>query len=216
MQYGKRFGSRALLTHFCLPDHIAMKRIINALCFVFAILVFPGCSQAEPDYFPRPSIGTVMTYSCTTYNPLIPETKKWKKTVRFEDEVELGGKRYFKKIAVVDLPGLAPFISYNRWANDGIYSYDTTNKREFLVQPFVVAGQEYDIFIRHYKVSVENVYLPDRTLKDCLKISISYQGDGGVLITEESLYAPKLGLVKYFSKASTGKVYEEIFEPTTN
>jgi hypothetical protein len=99
-----------------------MKRV-SVLCFVLAVLVLPGSSCAEdPDYFPIVPKGVVMEYSVESYDHSRSETKKYKKTFRFEDEVELDGKRYFKQVVVLGLPGAGttPFIFYRRWAKDGI------------------------------------------------------------------------------------------------
>jgi len=197
-------------------------------CIVFFIIlsVFLLLGRAlgeDADYMP--SKGLILEYSFDSVSP--KGEMKWRVTVRTDDEVEFGGKRYLRQVHLVSQlgPGLHPSFSYLRKTKDGIYQMDggisnTPNPSlEYLVIPLpLVSGKEWsytagtDTF--QCKVEdVEDLYLPDRTIKDCVRISRARLVGQDPEYSEE-FYAPKLGFAKRVSKIRE-TVYELVLEPTS-
>jgi hypothetical protein len=202
-----------------------MERIIYTLYFVLCVLVLPGCSRAEePDYFPKLSKGMIIEYAYSHYNSTNGETTRQKWTYRVEDEVELGGKRYIKLVIFTSsIPGSKPGLEFIRWAKDGIYQIGMNNDEFLLIQLPIAFGQEWttETTKTHRKFEgVEDLYLPDRTIKGCLKMSqISkweYKGAPFVGQTSEFFFAPKIGLVKWTNRAfNDTSIAELVLEPSS-
>jgi hypothetical protein len=209
-----------------------MKCLTAAIRAVLLLLCLPYCLRAEEvEYFPKPLKGVLFEYSVRIQDPSMPETKQYKLTMRFEDEVEMDGKRYLKLVYVQDLPGATPTISLKRWAKDGIYQFvghgaplPTRNYLnqggEFLWIPLPIAvGQEWSRGRSRCKAEgIEDVYLLNRTIKGCLKISTTFrlENNGDILSSTEDFYAPKLGFLKSISKTSNGIVRETVLEIKSN
>jgi len=173
-------------------------RMISALALAIA-----GCSSAqESEYFPKPSKNS-REYSFEMTSGLLG-SQKGKLTERIEDEIEIGGKKYFKHISVISgIPGIPPTVQYRRHSKDGIYVVegDVSKAPEYREVPFPIAvGQEWSYTTaegaHHCKAeAIEDLYLFDRTIKGCLKISKTHSMDG-VKITTETYFARKFGDVK--------------------
>jgi hypothetical protein len=192
-------------------------KCLTVLSVLLLLLCLPYCLRAEEvEYFPKPLKGVLFEYSVRIQDPSMPETKKFEQTMRLEDEVEMDGKRYLKLVYVQDLPGATPTISLKRWAKDGIYRNYPNQGGEQLEIPLPIAvGQEWSRGRFRCKAKgVEDVYLLNRTIKGCLKISTTFrlENNGDILSSTEDFYAPKLGFLKSISKTSNGIITETVLE----
>jgi hypothetical protein len=129
--------------------------------------------------------------------------------VRVSGEETINGLKYWKHVGTsVGVPGELPSVTYERLGEGGLFviseKQDGTRSAEFLALPLPVApGRSWTTTTSDGMTSVmkaediEDVDLPDKTYRNCLKIHMRTQFPGnGPSLEGWSYLAPGVGQVK--------------------
>lgn len=158
--------------------------------------------EKDEAYFPEPSHGSRWEYN-VEYSTLAG-VQRASMVVSIDGEEVLGGKEYYKQVAVVSgIPGVEPEITYGRWALEGVYVIDGKYKQmpEYLAVPFPVAvgstwtAQAHTGTTTYRVAGIETLYLPGGKYDDCLKVSYESNA-GGTHSVGTTYYAKGVGQVR--------------------
>ena len=187
-----------------------MQRHITILLLVLIQFVCASCSRhLRSEFFPKPIKGSSRVFSLMITASVLSLTNGTM-TVRTEEEVELQGKKYLKTVAIPSgVPGLPVHVEYRRHGVDGIWVIEDTAKDrpEYCEVPFpVTIGRQWsyttpDGTIQLKAETIEDLQLPNKTVKGCLKVSRSKTDTKGVKEDGYVYYAPTLGDVKIAIKS---------------
>ena len=170
---------------------------------VLLLGVTSACAKPGEEYLPEPSVGGHIEYSVELARPF-EVIQKGKMVLRTEGRQTIGGKDYFKEVAVFSgIPGFEPIIYYERRTPKGIYAVSSKHmdQPEYLEWPLPLAvGTAWHVDDPDepgdYKVeSIETLELFDRSYEHCMKIVSSAQLTQGVA-TKTMYLATHLGTVK--------------------
>ena len=189
---------------------------LSVIILLMTMTVLSACGNSGySKYFPEPSVGRSQEYHISVHTPSGIQT--FTGIERVEGKEKINGKTYYKTVTIYqDLPGAEPDLSYERYTNDGIYAVDTDDpqQQEYLDIPFPLeegmswtisdSNSQLDVFFE----GVEDVYLPDKTYQDCVKLSVTGFDDGEP-ISMELYFAKDVGLVRD-TGTYAGMEYERI------
>jgi len=180
-----------------------LKLFPTALIILIALFLSAcGGRENTKDYFPM-DIGEQWEYEFSVNAPG-SGVQTFTLTSRVEGNETINGNKYSQFVNVYhDLPGAETEISYQRHTEEGLFSIDqkAPEQSEHIDVPFpleegmIWTVVEVDSQIEYRFEGLEDVFLPDETYVDCLKLTFSGVSEGR-LLTGEEYHAKGVGLVK--------------------
>jgi len=184
--------------------------------FLLVVLLF-SCSKKHSgsEYLPECGVGSEYIYTLELLSIAGKQTGQL--ISRVESSEEISGINYNKIVNIYSgIPGLENEIFFIRYTPEGIYRLEkSTNSKEQILYPFPLLinttwnfkdreGYKYECTV----TSNEDLYLPEKTYKNCLKIT--WNGKKSYNEVEGLEYlAPGIGVVKSVWKYS-GVVMEMV------
>lgn len=176
--------------------------LLTVLLSMTMVMLAACGDSGNRQYFPEPKVGQSRTYLASF------QTSAGIQTVtmieRVEGKEKINGKTYYKAVTIFqNAPDAQPILSYERYSKDGIYAIDTDDPQqaEYLDTPFPLENDsswsvqhgntQLDVRVEGF----EDVYLPDKTYENCLKLSLT-GFDGGAPVSLEQYYAEGIGMVR--------------------
>jgi len=196
---------------------------VSRHCFALLLLlqVVAGCSKpTASEYFPKPKNGATWEYKLQFMSAVYGGGVQSGKTViRFDGTETIRNQQYLRRVSVTTgIPGSNPKTRYYRYAPDGIYVVDPSDKdlREYLYIPLPIdvgrswttgAGSSH---FSYHAESVETLELIDKKYESCLKITYKGRREDGEY--EGTMWFAKgIGNVKEVTRFSAG-ILEMILE----
>ncbi len=179
------------------------RLFLLAVILSMAMAMLTACGNSGyRKYFPEPAVGQSGTYLASFQASSGIQTVTM--IERVEGKEKINGRTYYKTVTIFqNAPGAEPILSYERYDKDGIYAIDTDDPQqaEYLDTPFPLEdGSSWSVQYSDAQVDVrveglEDVYLPEKTYENCLKLSLT-GFDTGEPVSLEQYYAEGVGMVR--------------------
>ena len=177
-----------------------MKQLLSALTILIALTSTLFASEITQNYHPlRKGLKWEESYTTLGYTQVSATIN-----TRITGKETINGKEYWKVVSVPSgMPGSEPTTNYLRKAKDGIHViYDSDPKKQDVLDfPLPIKiGKTWEISFpkghaQNTITSIETVELPNRSYKDCIKMTSVGTYDSEQF--ESTIYfAPNIGSIK--------------------